>query len=341
MKRTTISDVAKLAGVSKSTVSHVINETRYVEDETKRRVLDAIEQLNYRPNRIAQSLTTNRTHTIGVIVSDITNHFFGELIRSIETTLESSNYSLIVCNTDEQLERERHYLNLLTSQQVDGIIAAATSQQWEELDITNLEYIPVVFLDRMFDEIGDYPYVGANNRFGSYMGTEHLIKQGHDRIGILAGFQRLSSMRERLQGYKDALADYNIPLRQDWIVFSELSISGGQEVAYGLLSSSDKPSALMVNNNFLNLGALMAIRELGMRVPQDIALVGFDDHPWAIVAQPPLTVIRQPVHLLGQTAAEIILALLNNRPVEQPQVILDCELVIRGSCGSHEPASSS
>lgn len=335
MKRATISDVAKRAKVSKSTVSHVINETRFVGDETKQRVLDAIEELGYRPNRVAQSLTTNRTHTIGIIVSDVTNHFFGELIRSIENTLETSDYSLIVCNTDEQLEREQHYLNLLMSQHVDGIIAAATSQYWHELEMTFLKYVPVVFLDRKFGELDDYPYVGANNYQGTYIATEHLVNHGHQHIGLIAGFQRLSSMRERLQGFKDALIDHDLNIRDEWIAFSKLDVGEGYQAAKQILTATPRPTALVINNNFLNLGTLKAVNELGLRVPKDIALVGFDDHPWAEVSCPPLTVVRQPVHELGQLAAKMILKLLNDESLEQPTHVLDCELIVRKSCGAH------
>lgn len=337
MKRATISDVAKHAGVSKSTVSHVINGTRFVEDETKQRVLNTIKHLNYRPNRNAQSLTTNKSHTIGIIVSDITNHFFGELIRTIEAALESSSYSLIVCNTDEQLQRERHYLNLLTSQQVDGIIAAATSHRWEEIEMTHLKYVPVVFMDRMFGELEDYPYVGANNYQGAYLATEHLIQQGHKDIGILAGFQRLSSMRERLQGFKDAMGNYDLPLRDEWIVVSDLSPDAGMAAATQVLTQSHRPTALMINNNFLNLGTLRAVIDLGLNVPEDLALVGFDDHPWAEVSCPPLTVVRQPVAELGQHAAEIMLALINEERPQQTRYVLDCDLIVRESCGANQP----
>lgn len=335
MKRVTISDVAHRAGVSKSTVSHVINDTRFVESGTKERVLKAIEDLNYRPSRAAQSLTTNKTYTVGIIVSDITNHYFGELIRSIEIILDAEGYSLIVGNTDEQLDRERAYLELLTGQQVDAIIAAATSQNWDELLETSLKNIPIVFMDRIFDDFAGHNFVGANNYAGTYMGTEHLIQHGHKNIGILAGFQRLSSMRERVRGYKDALAHHGIPIREDWIVFSELSVDAGYDAATQILSLSDRPSALLMNNNFLSLGALTRIREMGLSIPQDIALVGFDDHPWAAVSSPPLTVIRQPVELLGKTAAEMVLKLLDKKPLKQNVLILDCDLVIRESCGTH------
>lgn len=333
MSRASISDVAKLAEVSKSTVSHVINNTRFVEATTKQRVLDAIEQLNYSPSKAAQSLTTNKTHTVGVIVSDITNHYFGELVLAIETVFNAANYSVIVCNTNEQLERERVALNLLTSQRVDAIIAAATSENWDELMETGLKGIPVVFLDRVFDEFGDDAYVGANNHAGAYMATEHLIAHGHKHIGILAGFQRLSSMRERLQGYKNAMLDHDMGLRDEWIVPSGLSVDAGYRATQHLMSLPERPTALVINNNLLSLGAITCLKDLNVSVPDDVALVGFDDHPWAAVSAPPLTIVKQPVQRLGQTAAELALQLMQGDNLKHQNIVLDCELVIRESCG--------
>ena len=204
MKRATITDVAKLAGVSKSTVSHVINSTRFVEEETKQRVLGVIADLGYYPSLVARSLTTDRTGTIGVIVSDATNSFFGDVLRGIEDILQPLNYSLVVCNTDEILERENHYIDLLLRQRVDGIIAAATSQKWEVLNRAPIQHTPVIFLDRAYEGL-EGPFVGVDNQGGAYLGVKHLIDCGHREIGILAGFQRLSTMRERLAGYWQAL----------------------------------------------------------------------------------------------------------------------------------------
>ncbi len=166
----TISDVAKRAYVSKSTVSHVINGTRTVEAETKRRVLEAIADLGYRPNKVARSLTTKRTGTIGMIVSDASNQFFGEMLRGVEDVLRPANYALIVCNTDEALEREEHYLNLLLGQRVEGIIAAATSQNWAALTLAEVSHTPIVFVDRRFEGL-EGPYVGADNVGGTYAGN--------------------------------------------------------------------------------------------------------------------------------------------------------------------------
>jgi DNA-binding LacI/PurR family transcriptional regulator len=334
MKRPTINDVAERANVSKSTVSHVINNTRTVDEETKQRVLTVISELSYRPSLGARSLTTNRTGIIGVIVSDTTNTFFGDLLRGVEDILQPKNYSIIVCNTDEILERENNYIELLLRQRVDGILAAATSQKWAVLNLANEQRTPVIFLDRSYDGL-DGPYVGANNHAGAYLGTTHLIECGHKKIGILAGFQRLSSMRERLTGFREALQDHKIFLRDEWVIESPLGIDFGRGAALKILGPSDRPSALFVSNNMLSLGALLALKELGLRCPEEISLVGFDDHPWSAVSCPPLTVVRQPSRRLGQVSAEMMLALINGEQLPNERVILDCELVIRESCSGN------
>lgn len=328
----TITDVARRAYVSKSTVSHVINGTRTVEEETKRRVLDAISELGYRPNKVARSLTTKRTGTIGMIVSDASNQFFGELLRGVEDILRPANFALILCNTDEALEREEHYLNLLLSQRVEGIIAAATSQNWSALALAEASRTPIVFVDRRFEGLPG-PYVGADNVGGAYKGTCHLIDSGYREIGILAGFQRLSTMRERLHGFQMALAEANIPLPEGWVVpSSTLSVEYGRKSCRQILSLRQPPRALFVNNNLLALGALLEIKAMGLRCPQDVALVGFDDHPWAAVCDPPLTVVSQPVRATGQTAARTLCALLEGEAVESDCVELECDLLLRQSC---------
>ena len=329
--RPTISDVAKRAYVSKSTVSHVINGTRVVDAETKRRVLAAIADLGYRPNSVARSLTTRRTGTIGMIVSDASNQFFGDMLRGVEDVLRPANYALIVCNTDEALEREEHYLNLLLGQRVEGIIAAATSQKWAALTLAEASHTPIVFVDRRFEGL-EGPYVGANNVQGAYQGTHHLIDCGYREIGILAGFQRLSSMSERLHGFRLALAEREIALPTDWVVTSPLSIEEGRAACRQILSLARPPKALFVNNNLLMLGALLEIKDMGLRCPEDVALVGFDDHPWTAVCAPPLTVVSQPARAIGHTAAEMLCTLIDGGEVESPCVELTCELVVRQSC---------
>jgi len=235
MRQTTINDVAKKACVSKSTVSHVLNSTRFVEDKTRERVLQAIADLDYHPSLAARSLTTNRTGIIGVIVSDATNIFFGDLLRGVEDVLQPKNYSILVCNTDEILERENQYIDLLLRQRVEGIIAAATSQKWSALNKADAQHTPVLFLDRAFEGLAG-PYVGVNNRGGAILGAAHLIECGYKKIGILAGFQRLSTMRERLAGFREALADHGLALPEEWVVQSPLGIEPGRIAALKILS---------------------------------------------------------------------------------------------------------
>lgn len=325
-----MSDVAIRAAVSKATVSHVINNTRFVEEETKQRVLQAIAELDYRPNAAARSLTTHRTRCIGMVISDATNLFFGEMLRGVEEILRPQNYGLILCNTDEVLELESHYLDLLLSQPVDGIIAAATSQRWSALAEAEVQHTPIVFVDRAFEHL-EGPYVGVNNQQGAYLGTKHLIERGCRRIGIVAGLPRLSTMRERLAGFREALDERGILLADEWVTHCELSIEAGRAATNRLLASPVRPDALFVNNNLLSLGALLALRDQGLRCPEDVALVGFDDHPWAAVSNPPLTVISQPARQVGQMAARLLFDLLNGREPEQLRIILDCELIVRES----------
>ena len=327
----TITDVARKAYVSKATVSHVLNNTRFVEDGTRQRVLQAVAELGYRPNALARSLTTRRTGTIGMIVSDASNHFFAELLRGAEDVLRPANYALIVCNTDEILQHEEHYLGLLLGQRVEGIIAAATSQQWTVLDEAASRHVPIVFVDRRFDGLQG-PFVGADNVAGARQGTLHLIETGHREIGIVAGFQRLSSMRERLDGFKQALAMHDIPLPPAWVVPCPLSIEDGCQAAHQILTLPKRPSALFVSNNLLMLGALQAVKELGLRCPEDVSLLGFDDHPWASVCAPPLSVVRQPAREIGRTAARMLCSLISGAQVDEQFIQLPCELVLRQSC---------
>ncbi len=331
MRRITMADVAARAGVSKATVSHVINETRFVEEATKNRVREAIDALGYRPNVAARSLTTQRTRIIGLIISDVTNTFFGELTRGIEDSLFANGYSLMLCNTNEVLEREEYYIDILLRQGVDGIIAAAASQDWDALNEAAKLNIPIVMLDRTFEN-ADSPYVGVNNSQGAYLGTRHLIERGYRDIGILSGFQRLSTMRERLEGFEQALAEAELPLRADWRIDSPLTIEDGKRAMQQLMGQAERPGAVFISNNLLSLGALMGLREMELVCPNDIAIVGFDDHPWAQVSDPPLTVVRQPTYAIGETAAQKVLQALNDGDGEVSSALFDCQLVMRQSC---------
>ncbi len=330
MKRTTMRDVAEKAGVSKATVSHVINETRFVEEVTKQRVQNAIKELGYRPSFAARSLTTQSSHIVGSIVSDVTNNFFAQIIRGIEDVLYSHNYSLMVCNTNEVLEREEYYIDILLRQGVDGIIAAATSQNWEVLNEASKLNVPIILLDRIFENATS-SYVGVGNEQGAYLGTKHLIERGHRDIGILSGFHRLSTMRERLSGFQQAMHENGLIIREEWSLSTPLSIEDGKQAIQALMQLEAPPSAVFICNNLLSLGALIGLQEMGLSCPDDVAIIGFDDHPWAAVSSPPLTVIRQPTYAIGKTAAQMLLEAINSSNSDITSTVFDCELVIRGS----------
>ena len=334
--RPTITDVAKYAFVSKTTVSHVLNGTRFVAPETKQRVLEAINELGYRPSNIARSLTTKRTGIIGMIISDASNQFFGDVLRGVDDVLRHKDYGLIVCNTDEVLERESHYLNLLLSQQVEGIIAAATSQKWQELTRAEATRTPVIFVDRVFEGM-EGPYVGIDNYAGAYQATRHLIESGRRRLSIIAGFQRLSTMTDRLSGFRAAIAEADLPLSER-IITSPLGVEEGRKATLQALSQPEPPDALFTSNNLLTLGALLAIEEMGLRCPEDLALIGFDDHPWARVSDPPISVVRQPARRMGQVAAEMLCGLIGGSDLDGTHVKLECELVLRQSCCQSHPS---
>jgi LacI family transcriptional regulator len=267
---------------------------------------------------------------VGMVISDASNFFFSEMLRGVEDALREAGNSLIVCNTDEVLEREAHYLDLLLSQRVDGIIAAATSQRWSVLQEAQILHTPIVYVDRRFADL-DGPYVGVDNEGGAHLGVSHLITQGYTDIGILTGFQRLSTMRERLQGFRLAMKEARLPIRDEWVVPSPLSIEAGKQAMEHVLTLPDRPRAVFVANNLLILGALTGIRALGLTCPADVALVGFDDHPWAAVADPPLTVVRQPARDVGRVAAETLCALIEGNGSIAPTTILGCPLVVRNS----------
>jgi DNA-binding LacI/PurR family transcriptional regulator len=330
MKKPTITDIAVQAGVSKSTVSHVLNNTRFVSEETRQKVLQVIQQAGYQPSLTARSLTTNRTETIGVIISDISSNFYIEVLRGIEDVIRPARYSLIVCNTDEIYKDEDHYLNLLVRQRVDGIIAAAAHQKWEVFDLAARMQIPIVFVDRKFQGMSG-PFIGADNAAAARDAAHLIVEKGHRRIGVLSGPLTLSTMSERLAGFQQYLTSRGIALSPEYVFTASTQVEAGKLAAIKLLNLSQRPSALFASSYPHTLSALLAIKELHLRCPQDIALVGYDDHPWAAVSNPPLTIIRQPANEMGRKAAETLMSLVQGNRMEEPLPLLPCQLIIRES----------
>ncbi len=355
MTRVSIKDVAARAGVSTATVSHVINQTRFVSEETRQKVIAAIETLNYQPSAIARGLVTNSTKTVGLIVSDITNPFFTAVARGVEDEINQHGYHTIFCNTDEAPAREDEYLRLLSARQIDGLIIAPTGTRSERLIRMAQANTPIVLLDRNSPGL-EAPFVGVDNEAGAYQATRFLIQLGHRRIGVLTGLETISTQIERLNGYKQALQEANMPFDEVFIVYAASRWQSNQpnyingnistppksltnlqmtpivfQTLDQLFDLPNRPTALFVTNNQMTLGALHTLKARNLRCPQDVSLLSFDDHDWASLFSPALTVIRQPTYQVGQTAAKLLMKLINHEEF-QPPSLLPIQLVVRESC---------
>ncbi len=333
MRKVSIKDVAEFAGVSTATVSHVINETRFVSEETKRKVIQAIEELGYFPSAAARGLASRKSKIVGVVFSDISNPFFTSVFKGIESLLTEQGYELTLANTGEVNATQELVLNTMFSRQIDGLIIAPTGQDSRMLDLIISSKIPVVMLDRG-GPFQDISLVKLDNEKAAFDATAHLIADGHQKVGLVLGLSAVDTTSARLEGYKQALEVHEIPFRENYVIGGQSRARGGYQSACSLMEQDDPPSALFATNNLMTLGALHAFRDLGLRVPKDVGLVGFDDHDWADIFTPPLTVIRQPTFDMGLEAAKKLVVRMKTEQ-EDPQVEVmtqSGELIVRGSC---------
>ncbi|MDR4949703.1 LacI family DNA-binding transcriptional regulator [Neobacillus cucumis] len=330
---TTIKKVAQHANVSTATVSHVINETRFVSEETRTRVLKAMEELNYIPNPAAQSLRSQKTKTIGLLIpilEDETNNiFFMRVARGIEHVIRESGYHIMLANTNESLDYEKEQIKYFKSRQVDGLIIAPTAGNHEFIGNLVDEDCPVVFIDRKPEGIkGDFV---LNNGFqGCYDAVKMLIDKGHRKIGILSGLLNLSPAQERLEGYRQALTDHGIPLDENLILIGESSFESGYEMTRKLYEQFEI-TALFVASNAIAMGSIGYIQDKGIKVPEELAIIGFDNYDWGALSNPPLSVINQSAYELGAKAAEVLLKKLNKPSNRFKEYRLPTQLVIRNS----------
>jgi len=330
----TIKDVATYAGVSVATVSAVINNNKYVSPDLVQRVHESITALGYERNSLAQGLKKQTSHTIGLIVSDITNPFFTSVARGVEDVANARGYSLILGNTDEGLQKEMNYMRLLASKRADGLIVAVTARSHEYLRSWSAQQLPLVSIDRLPSELG-IDAVLIDNMAGAQQAVEHLITLGHERIGIVTGLPGITTTEERLIGYQQALAAHSISCNPALIAEGNSRIDGGERAALQLLTQkAARPTALFVTNGLMVIGALQAINRVGLRCPEDIALVGFDDFEWAAVMHPRLTTVRQPTYEIGQKAAQLLFERLERRDASPQVVRLQPRLIIRESSGA-------
>ena len=323
-----IKDVANEAGVSTATVSRVLSHGLHVRPEVRERVMAAVEKLGYRPNLVARSLRSQQSNKIGLIVSDVRNPFFTSISRAVEDTAYDQGFSTFLCNTDENPEKEAIYLNLMRDESVAGVIFSPTRQTAANFTTTNLEF-PIVVVDRSVEH-GDADGVLLDNVDAAYRLTTHLIENGYRCIGAICG-EMSTTGRERYAGYEKALRVHGLAPREEHVRYILPKVETGYTTTLKMLNTSPRPDALLTTNSLIAAGALQAIRERELIIPDDIALVTFDETTWAALVQPAITLIDQPTYEIGRTATELLLQRIADPDRPTRQVILKGQLVIRGS----------
>jgi DNA-binding LacI/PurR family transcriptional regulator len=328
-----IRDVARRAGVSSATVSRVLSGNESVDANLRDRVMTAVHELNYRPNKVARSLRVQKSTTIGLVIPDIQNPFYLSIVRAVEDVAYEAHYRIFLCNSDEDIEKEALYLNQLVDENIAGVILSPARE--ENTMIANqirrfAESTPVVVLDRQLRGVA-LDTVLTNNQEAAYGLVSHLISNGHRSIGAILGVSDITTGRERLDGYIRALSDHGISLVPERIIQVIPKEGNGYTAARQLLSLSEPPTALFTGNCELTAGALRAIRDLDLNVPYDIALAGFDDMQWNVIVQPGITAVAQPTYELGRMAANLLMERIENPSLPIREVVLKSKLVVRES----------
>jgi LacI family transcriptional regulator len=326
--------VAERAGVSTASVSRYLNGKR-VSPGAEKRIVAAVEALGYAPSRVARGLKLRHTMTIGMVIPDITNPFFPAVVRGVEDTARLAGYSLVLMNAGEDEDREWECLRALLAQRCDGAllimapIGPSHDTRREQLQELKL---PIVYLDRAPDFAADV--VTTDNRAGAQEAVRHLLRLGHTMIGVLTPKADISVHRDRVDGYRRALAEAGLPVRPELEIHASPTEADGYSAASRLLSMPVRPSAIFATSNGLTIGAMSAIEGHGLACPDDISVVGYDSHAWQDVFHPRLTVVAQPTYLMGARAADLLIARIRHgHPVPPERVVLPSTLVVRESCG--------
>lgn len=330
-----IKEIAKEAGVSTATVSRVLNKSDRVRPKTAQKVLNVVEKLNYRIDHVARRMKVKSADSlvIGLIITDIGNPFFSNVAKGVEDVAFKNKHIVMICNTNESPEKEKFFLNSMLSEKVSGAIIVPTTGNGIYFEKLVEDGFPMVMVDRRPKNL-NIDTVSINNEAGGYQATQRLIKNGHKKIGIVCGIKGLSNTEERLEGYKKALKDAGIPFNKELITYGNYVETGGREAINKLLSLKNPPTAVFSTNNLMTLGCIKEIYKRKISIPDEIALIGFDDSTWAEALIPPLTTVKQPGYELGVNAAELLIKRLNNGDVSKMNIVLNPELVVRESCGS-------
>jgi LacI family transcriptional regulator len=327
---TTIREVARKAGVSPTSVSHVVNNTRFVSEDVRERVLASMRELNYRPNALARSLRRGETHTLGLILPDSANPFFAEVGHAIEAAAFALGYSVILCNTENDEAKEHLYTEVLENKQLDGIIFVGAGEDRESISELVKNGLPLVVVDRDMGNLG-LDIVTTENYQGGFLATQHLLSLGHQIIGCITGPSNITPSADRVTGYRAALQQAGHPVNESLLVRGDFHAPSGHSAALQLLQLTPHPTAIFVCNDMMAIGALRAASQLGLSVPEDVAIVGFDDIELASYISPSLTTVAQPKLEIGQLAVKLLFERMGDPSLPPRHTVLSTTLVIRES----------
>lgn len=317
--------------MSTATVSHVINETRFVSEELRARVYQAMRELDYRPNAIAQSLRRKKTQNIGMIIPDISYPFLAEVARGVEDVGFELGYNVILCDSNGDLEKEASCIECLQGKRVDGIVFIAAGESINHVQSLIEQGMPVILVDRDLTEI-EVDTVIADNVESGYQATEYLIQSGHRRIGCITGPRKFCISNKRVDGYRQALERYGLPLCDELLVHGDFRCKGGYEAMKELLALDKPPTAIFACNDLMAMGTICAASERRLRIPRDVAIIGCDNIALASFTNPSLTTIAQPKHEMGALAMKMLAERIGDRNSPPTKQVLSTELVIRDSC---------
>lgn len=327
-----IKDVAKEAGVSIATVSRVLNDVDVVNEETKKKVVDAIAKLDYRPNIVARSLKTQRTRTIGIVVPDISNQFYPEIVRGAEDVANIYNYNVILCNTDLDSEKEIEYLRVLREKMVDGVIYMSNSMENEIINTLNNLKLPTVLVETN-SKNNEFPSVTIDNEKAAYDATNYLIKKGNKKIAYIGVSPEIANASSiRYLGYKRALEDNGIKYNDNLVQFGGLKAADGRDGMQLIIDKVKKVDAVFCASDEIAMGAINTLREKGINVPEEVDVVGFNNIYAASIYYPKLTTVEEPMYDMGSVGMRMLIKLVNKKEIEQKHYVLDYKLIERDSC---------
>lgn len=332
-QRVTIADVAKVAGVSKQTVSRAINDKGEIKEETRQRILAVVRDLGYRPNRLAQAMGTQRSHMVGLVVPDITNPFFPEVARGVQDAALLHQYSALINNTDERGDREIEMLEQLAAQGVDGIITFSHRASDEALARFAGSFRPIVMINRQFSH-PNVVSIMVNNAKGARLAVEHFVSRGHRHIGMLTNADFSPSTVRRVQGFQQALQKHGLEHCAERLVGAEASFAGGYAAASQLLLDFTDTTAIFCYNDLMAIGAIRAMQKLGKRVPDDVSIIGFDNIHFTSMVSPSLSTIHMDKHEIGRVAFERVLLMRDHPNTDNRTIEIDVKLILRDSTES-------